>query len=156
VAAAVALAAPGAIQVRFVEPEKFSDLKDNSGFRRLGVLKEIEAHFVEQAARRLPGQELRIEVTDVDLAGEVEPWGRRGEWLRVMRTITVPGIHLRYELLQGGQVVRQGESQLRDLDYQSGWNAYSSGDPLRYERRMIDRWLDREFGAAVATVTPKP
>lgn len=138
------------VKVNFVQPDKFSDIKDNAGFRDEGVLKDIEAHLVKQAQRALPGRDVRIDVTDVNLAGEVEPFWRNAQWLRVMRTVTLPSIEFTYEVREAGQVVRQGEVRLRDMNYQDGFNGYSSGDPLRYEKRMIDRWFQREFAPAVA------
>ena len=117
----------------------------------MGVLKDIEAHLVEQAAKRLPGKDVRINVTDVDLAGEVEPFGRRMEWLRVMRTVTLPSIAFNYEVREGGKVVQQGEVKLRDMNYQDGFNNYFSSDSLRYEKHMIDRWFKDEFSPKVAT-----
>lgn len=143
-------AAQADVQVRFTDPGRFSDIKDNDGFTRPEVLKDIEGHLVAQAQKRMPGRDIRFEVTDVDLAGEVEPFGRNGRWLRVMRTVTSPSISLNYEVLEAGKVVQQGKARLRDLDYQNAFNVYSGSDPLRYERRMIDRWLDREFSPAVA------
>ncbi|NCT83813.1 MAG: DUF3016 domain-containing protein [Comamonadaceae bacterium] len=149
---AVACAAARAdVQVSFVHPEKFSDIKDNNGFREPEVLNELKAHLVEQFEKRLPGRDVRVDVTDVDLAGEVEPFARRGQWLRVMRSVTSPAIELNYEVREGDKVVQQGKARLRDLNYQDGFNAYYSGDPLRYEKRMIDRWVQREFSPAVAS-----
>lgn len=147
---ALASAVQADVQVNFVNPEKFSDIKDNHGFRQTAVLKDLEAHLVEQAGKTLPGRDVRIDVTDVDLAGEVEPFWRRAEWLRVMRTVTLPSISLRYEVRKAGQVVQQGEVRLRDMNYQNGFNGYSSGDPLRYEKRMIERWFKDEFSPKVA------
>ena len=147
---ALTAAARADVQVKFVEPEKFSDIKDNNGFRQMDVLKDIEAHLVEQAGKYLPGRDVRINVTDVNLAGEVEPFGRRMDWLRVMRTVTLPSIAMTYEVLEAGKVVRQGEVNLRDMNYQDGFNSYSSSDTLRYEKRMIDRWFKNEFSAKVA------
>lgn len=147
---ALAATARADVQVKFVEPEKFSDIKDNNGFRQMDVLKDIEAHLVEQAGKYLPGRDVRINVTDVNLAGEVEPFGRRMDWLRVMRTVTLPSIAMSYEVLEAGKVVRRGEVNLRDMNYQDGFNNYSSSDTLRYEKRMIDRWFKDEFSAKVA------
>ena len=138
------------MQVNFVQPEKFSDIKDNHGFKRTDLLKDIEAHLVEQAGKRLPGKDVRINVTDVDLAGEVEPFGRRMDWLRVMRTVTLPYIAFNYEVRDGGKVVQQGNVELRDMNYQDGFNNYSSSDSLRYEKQMIDRWFKDEFSPKVA------
>ncbi|MFT7724457.1 MAG: DUF3016 domain-containing protein [Roseateles sp.] len=147
---AAAAAARADVQVNFVKPDTFSDIKDNQGFRDPSVLKDIEAHLVAQAGKRLPGRDVRIDVTDVNLAGEVEPVGRSGQWLRVMRTVTPPSIELNYEVRDTGKVVRQGKAVLRDMNYQDGFNNYFSGEPLRYEKRMIDRWFDTEFGTATA------
>jgi hypothetical protein len=143
-------AASADVKVSFVEPEKFSDTKDNHGFRQPEVLKDIEAHLVAQAEKFLPGREVRFAVSDVDLAGEVEPFFWRGNWLRVMRTVTSPSIELSYEIREGDKVVQQGKTRLRDMNYQDGFNAYYSGDPLRYEKRMIDRWMRNEFSPTVA------
>ena len=138
------------VQVNFVHPEKFSDIKDNNGFKQTDLLKDIEAHLVEQAGKRLPGKDVRINVTDVDLAGEVEPFGRRMDWLRVMRTVTLPSIAFNYEVREGDKVVQRGEVRLRDMNYQDGFNNYSSSDTLRYEKQMIDRWFKAEFSPKVA------
>jgi hypothetical protein len=143
-------AARADVQVNFIHPEKFSDTKDNNGFRQPDVLKDIEAHLVAQAQKFLPGRDVRFDVSDVDLAGEVEPFAWRGQWLRVMRTITSPSIELSYEVREGGKVVQQGKTRLRDMNYQDGFNAYYSGDPLRYEKRMIDRWMQRELSPTLA------
>jgi len=148
---ALCAAAQADVQVNFLNPEKFTDIRDNHGFRQVEILKDIEAHLVEQAGKRLPGRDVRINVTDVDLAGEVEPFGRRLEWLRVMRTVTLPSISLNYQVSEGGKVVQQGEVRLRDMNYQDGFNAFSSSDPLRYEKKMIDRWFKEEFSPKVAS-----
>lgn len=143
-------AAHADVQVKFVEPKKFSDIRGNDGFSSSDVLPELEAHFVAQAAKRFPGLDLRFSITDVDLAGEIEPFGWRLQWIRTLRPFTSPSLTLRYEVLSQGRVVRSGEAKLRDMDYLDGFNAYPSGDPLRYERRMIDRWMARELAPALA------
>jgi hypothetical protein len=147
---ALSAAAQADVKVNFVNPEKFSDIKDNNGFKQMDVLKDIEAHLVAAAGKRLPGRDVRIDVTDVDLAGEVEPFGRRMQWLRVMRTVTLPSIAFNYEVSEGGKVVQQGEVRLRDMNYQDGFNGYTGGDSLPYEKRMIDRWFKEQFSPSVA------
>ncbi|MFG6431072.1 DUF3016 domain-containing protein [Pelomonas parva] len=143
------------VQVNFVKPETFVDIKDNNGFRQDEVLKDIEAHLVAQAQKYLPGRDVRINVTDVDLAGHVEPFGRSATWLRVMRTVTLPALSLNYEVLDGGKVVQQGKAELRDMNYQDGFIGYFSSDALRYEKRMIDRWFQAEFRTTTAAATPR-
>jgi len=143
------------VKVNFVKPETFVDIKDNNGFREDEILKDIEVHLVAQAQKYLPGRDVRINVTDVDLAGNVEPFGRSATWIRVMRTVTLPSITLNYEVLEGGKVVRQGEARLRDMNYQDGFNSYFSSETLRYEKRMIDRWFEGEFRTTTAAVSPR-
>ena len=142
---ALTAAAQADVQVKFVKPETFVDIKDNNGFRQDEVLKDIEAHLVAQAQKYLPGRDVRINVTDVDLAGHVEPFGYSGTWVRVMRTVTLPSVTLNYEVLDGGKVVQQGQALMRDMNYRDGFISYFSSDSLRYEKRMIDRWFESEF-----------
>jgi|EndMetStandDraft_2_1072991.scaffolds.fasta_scaffold143519_1 hypothetical protein len=144
------------VAVDFVKPETFVDIKDNSGFRDVAVLKDIEKHFVEQARKYLPGRDVRINVTDVDLAGQVEPIGRSANWVRVMRTVTLPSISLDYEVREGDKIVQQGKAVLRDMNYQDGFNNYFSDDSLRYEKRMIDRWFQGQFRTTTAAAVPAP
>ncbi|PZP31250.1 MAG: DUF3016 domain-containing protein [Roseateles depolymerans] len=150
----LAAVAAADVTVSFKEPEKFSDIKDNTGFNRLEVLKDLEAQMKKQAERLLPGRDVSITVIDVDLAGEVEPIWRTGQWVRLLRDITVPAISLTYEIREQGQVVRQGEMALRDINYREGFNRYPESDPLRYDRRLIDRGFEKEFGAAAVAAVP--
>ncbi|CAM3958834.1 DUF3016 domain-containing protein [Roseateles saccharophilus] len=147
---ALGAAAQADVKVNFVHPEKFSDIRDNDGFSRPEVLKDLEAHMIAEAGKVLPGRDVRFDVTDVDLAGEVEPFGRHGRWLRVMRAVTSPAITLTYEVREGGVLVRQGEAKMRDMDYQNSFNSLTDSDPLRYEKRMFDRWMQSEFNPAAA------
>lgn len=147
---AMTAAAQAEVKVSFVNPDNFSDIKDNDGFRRTEILKDLEAFLVAETAKQLPGRDVRFEVTDVDLAGEVEPVGRRAQWLRVMRSHTSPAMSFHYEVRDGSQVLRQGEVRLRDMAYLSTFNGHADGDPLRFEKRMIERWMSRELAPQLA------
>lgn len=150
VLAAACATARADVQVNFVEAEKFSDIKDNHGFREPEVLGDIKAYLVTQLQKRLPGRDIRVDITDVDLAGEYEPFFWRGQGLRVMRSYTAPSIELSYEIREGDKVVQQGKTRLRDMNYQDGSNFFLGSDSLRYEKRMLDQWMKREFATAVA------
>ena len=44
------------------------------------------------------------------------------------------------------QVIASGEERLRDMMYLDGRsNRYSTGDPLRYEKQMIDEWFSKKI-----------
>ena len=80
---AMASVAQAQAEVSFVKPENFSDIGFNSSDRTT-AMKQLEDHFKALAARELPGKQLKIEVTDVDLAGELEP-SARIDRLRILR-----------------------------------------------------------------------
>ena len=140
------------LTVVFVHPENYSDASYSSMFAnaqdRADVQRDIAQHLQSLAERTLPpGDSLKIEVLDIDLAGRVEPFRSSiGNDVRVIRDINWPRIELRYTLSHGDQAMPIREERLSDLDYLSSFNRHSSGDRLRYEKAMLDRWFDRRFG----------
>lgn len=140
--AGVLMSAPGhaGVIVRAVNPEHYRDgnATDADEFRRL---------FERLARHYLPaGANLRIDILDIDRAGEVEPWRARLEHTRVMRGVTPPAIRLRY-VLDGKGVKRQsGEETVVDMNYQMNYSVRASGERLGYEKAMLTDWFVRRFG----------
>lgn len=147
VAGAPAMAATA--QVEFDHPEKFTDAGRphllNDAKSNLGILKQ---HIVEEAAKTMPAdQALDITVTDVDLAGAFEPWQPISREVRIVKDIYPPRIDLRFRLTRAdGSLVKEGTRTLRDPGFLMGTKGFS-GDALRYEKVMLDEWMEREFGA---------
>ncbi|MEC5398551.1 DUF3016 domain-containing protein [Uliginosibacterium sp. H1] len=144
----------GAVQVRYEQPEGFTESRRSfeSERQRSGWLTELARHVEKRAAVRLAdGQRLEITVTDIDRAGETELWrgGAQASDLRIVRDLYPPRIDLHFVLrdAQGG-VLRQGERRLRDIDFMSRPGRLRDDDRLRYEKALLDDWLDREFGRA--------
>jgi len=130
------------VTVNYVESDKFSDLPF-SPWEREGVLKQLSEHFAKLGERLPQGQDLAIEVTDIDLAGREYPYARSGRDLRVMKGMADwPTMKLRYSLTQDGKVLKGGEARLSDMSYQQRISRFSDSDGLRYEKRMIDDWFD--------------
>jgi hypothetical protein len=155
VAAGVAMAAApdkpaAAIEVTFVAAEKFTDVKDyymDSDRGRESVLGELKQHLVTHGAKYLAkGERLQITVTDVDLAGDFEPWrGINFQDIRIVKDIYPPRVDLEFKLLDAeGKVISEGKRQLRDLGYLMGM-AMPTSDPLRYDKEMLNDWLRQEF-----------
>ena len=136
-------------QVEFDHPEKFTDAGRphllNDAKSNCAIL---EQHIVEEAARTLPADEtLAITVTDVDLAGAYEPWQPVSREVRIVKDIYPPRIDLRFRLTRAdGALVKEGERSLRDPGFLTGTKGFS-GDALRYEKVMLDEWMEKEFGA---------
>jgi hypothetical protein len=148
--AALALAAGSSawagVQVTFDKPDDYSDVPFSSRDREQ-VLAGLADHF-SWLGKSLPhGQDLRIDITDVDLAGREDPARRGGFDVRVMTgRADWPRLRLRYTLEQHGKVIASGNAYLSDMSYLQRINRYSSNDALRYEKRMIDEWFKNTFG----------
>jgi hypothetical protein len=144
---AVALPASAAVTVTFTHPESYRDMPF-SPIDREHILKDLGEYFVKLEKALPPGQDLAIEVLDLDLAGRVLPNFRAGQDLRVMRGgADWPHMKLRYTLSANGKVISSGQEQLSDMAYMDRINIYSSGDNLRYEKRMVDDWFKKKFVA---------
>ena len=121
-AAACAWAHKPPEQVRFTtsDPEHFTEARRSFGIHRIGsadYLKPLKAYIIQRAAHILgSGQRLDIEVTDVDLAGEYEPWlGPISIDVRIVKRIYPPRIDLHFTLYgANGEVLRDGSRKLRD------------------------------------------
>lgn len=132
--------AAGKVEVTYFEPDKFSDIGFGA-FDRERTLRQMTM-LLEAFATKLPdGQTLKIEVTDIDLAGEQRQG--RAQNLRILRGMADwPRVKLRYTLLAGSGTVSSGEADVYDLGYQySAVNAI--GTNLPYERRMLRKWFNQ-------------
>lgn len=140
-----ALAAGSAVAgvtVTYTEPDKFSDLPFTS-WDREQVLKDLSGHFVKLGKALPVGQDLKVEVLDIDLAGREYP-GARARDIRILKGgADWPHMHIRYRLEANGQIIDSGEAQLSDMMYMNRLQHYTDSDSLRYEKRMIDEWFEK-------------
>lgn len=143
----------GAVEVTFVDPEKFIDVKDDymeSDRGREALLSELKEHLMTRGAKYLSAnQRLEIKVTEVDLAGDFEPWrGMQFQDVRIVKDIYPPRVNLEFRLISAdGKVLSEGKRQLRDLGYLMTM-AMPTSDPLRYDKEMLANWLRQEFKRA--------
>lgn len=136
-------AASAGVTVNYIESDKFADLPF-APWEREQVLKQLSEHFTKLGAQLPPGQDLAIEVLDIDLAGREYPNMRGGRELRVLKgTADWPVMNLRYALTENGKVLKGGEERLADMSYMQRINRMSDSDPLRAEKRMIDEWFNQ-------------
>jgi len=149
-AALVMLAAGNAsagAKVTFVQPENFSDVPFSTSDRER-VLNDLSHHFDKLAATLPAGQQLNVEVTDVDLAGETWPTRFRGQDIRVMNGgADWPRMSFRYTITQGDQVIKSGTAAISDMAYQQFTTRYGHDDALRYEKHMIDQWFKEKIAS---------
>jgi hypothetical protein len=134
------------VDVVFDHPENFTDVKDanfptDSG--RNAILSRIREFLVREATRYLPaGDDLTITFTDIDLAGDFEPW-RGPQWddVRVVKDIYPPAFKFSYSVTDAsGKVLKQGSENIRDLNFQSRL-VLDTSDTLRYEKDILKDWV---------------
>ena len=138
-ATGAALAGPAT--VTFANPDQFADMPRES-WNRDEVMADLRDHFTKLAAKLPAGQEMKVEVLDLDLAGRTWPglWGARD--LRVLNGgADWPHMKIRYQIVQDGNVIKSGEETVSNMSYMWGLNRYSSSDALRYEKQMLDTWF---------------
>lgn len=135
--------AAGSAQVSYVQPDRFTDVGFGS-VERDHTLQSLTQYF-DTLGKRLPdGQTLRVEVLDVDLAGEI--WPRSAHQVRVLRgRADWPHMSLRYTLLQGDRTLKAGEARLADMAYLFNQQRLSRYGDLPFEKRMLDRWFQQEI-----------
>ncbi|KKO65651.1 hypothetical protein VM94_00687 [Janthinobacterium sp. KBS0711] len=142
-------------EVHFSKPDQFTDVPFDP-HEREDVLKELTRHFEKLGTALPPGQTLKIDVTDVDLAGRENPSLRAGQDIRVMNgRVDWPRLRLHYVLEQDGKVISSGNAALSDMSYLSRINPYFSTEKLRYEKLMIDDWYADTFGVKLKRHTRK-
>lgn len=136
--------------VQFFEPKNFTDVKDNytGDYERTTYLDQIRDHILDQAKYYVPdGSHLSITFTDIDMAGDFEPWrGPRFDDIRIVKDIYPPRMTLTFRLTDAeGNVVKEGKRDLKDLAFLMKINMGFRDDPVRHENALVDDWMRDEF-----------
>lgn len=139
------------INVEFIQPENFTDIRDRfsgaTDSEREFILSEFRSYLQTRGNRMLrEGLQLNIRITDIDLAGEFEPWhGPDFDDVRIVKEIYPPRINLEFVLTDSmGSVLKEGKRSLVDLAFPIGQSAFTQ-DPLRYEKELLREWYSNEF-----------
>ena len=133
--------ASAAVTVNFTQPEQYVDMPF-APWEKERVMKDLKEHFNKLADQLPAGQDLKVDVIDIDLAGRLEPNPRFGDEIRVLRgRADWPTIALRYSIESQGKVLRSGDVRIDDKSYFDHINRYSANESLRYEKRMLDDWF---------------
>ena len=129
--------------VTFTDPDRYTDVA-NQRWETKATLDALGDHIKHLGDKYIaPGDTLRVEVLDIDLAG----WARQGRGPNEVRIVRGkadwPSMRIRYTLESGGRT-RSGEETLADLNYTQRIQTRSS-EPFFYEKRMLDDWFRSTF-----------
>jgi len=109
------------------------------------VLDEFREHLNRIAKRYLTeGQTLEINFTDIDLAGEFEPWrSMQYQDVRWVKDIYIPRLKFDYKLTGAdGEVIAEGSENLTDMSFL--WHVRSlDQSSVRYEKEILTTWMRR-------------
>lgn len=149
-AEAPAAASAPRITAEYVNPEKFTDFRDgifDTDKGRQHLIEQINEHLATLGERLPAGQRLEIRFTDINLAGEFEPWrGPHFDEIRILKDIYSPRMEFSYRVLDAsGSVLREGTEKLSDMAYLMNLSPIGSHDGLRHDKQMLTDWVRREF-----------
>ena len=149
VIAMLALAASTAsatVTVTYVNTEKMTDVPRFETDRESMEINFRE--FFKELAKKLPeGQDLKVEILDIDLAGDVFPRVPIRDVRVTKGSYDFPRIHLRYSIERDGKVLRSGERELADRNYQLSVNTYRN-EMYNYEKQMLSEWFKKDVLAS--------
>lgn len=137
----------GESEVTWTDPDKYTDIRPSneskSRFQKR-IFKSFEEHFAKLSEQLPEGQKLKIDVTNVDLAGDVRLGST--QQIRIVKDIYIPRIKFTFELVNADNTIESsGDVDLKDMSFMMSPNAYSSGKSLNYEKRMLDKWFNDTF-----------
>lgn len=134
------------VTVRFLDPQSYTDAGSPADGSRDATLAEFRAYLERLGAIFLaPGQDLAIEVLNIDLAGKDEILPRSLSEVRVMRDVTPPSFRFRYVLSEKGRRIRRGEETLTNLFYQANASARAANRRHAYDKALLDDWFRWNF-----------
>jgi Protein of unknown function (DUF3016) len=138
--------ADGRVTIKFQAQEDFTDARDRANGETAPYLLDQLAQSVQQEVRRAlrPGERFAITFTDIDLAGDYEPWRRPGlDDVRIVKDIYPPRLQFSYRLTDAdGNAVSEGKEELLDLAF-SMRSGIGRDQPLYYEKGMLRDWVRR-------------
>lgn len=134
-------------EVIWTDYKSYRDINEGNNGRkqfRERTFKELEKHFAQLAATLPADQTLKIDVTDVDLAGDTNAGGMNRT--RIIKHMYSPRMNFSYELLDAdGKVLQSDDVVVKDMNFMSGSNLKYRNKSLGYEKKMLDDWFKDTF-----------
>jgi hypothetical protein len=138
-------------EVTWTDYEKYRDISAGNNNRkhfRENTFKNFEKHFTKLAEKLPEGQVLKIDVTDVDLAGDTNAGGMNR--LRIVKEIYSPRMNFSYQLVNAdGSEIVSDTVVVKDMNFMTGSNARYRSDSLGYEKKMLDDWFNKTFSDSI-------
>lgn len=140
------------LEFKFEDVDRFRDfsLQGMQPKRTQPVFEKEVIRALEPAVKKslAEGQVLEITFTDIDMAGEIQPWRNRNNAdIRYVESIYPPRLSFNYALRDAeGTLIDEGSAKVTDLAYTMDASFVRSNESFAYETRLLERWIRRNFG----------
>jgi len=139
--------AAGESEVTWTNPEKYTDIRagnENRSKFKARIFRHFEKHFTHLSEKLPEGQTLKVNVTNVDLAGDVR--FDTMDRIRVIRELYIPRMAFTYELVAAdNSVVKSGEVDLKDMGFMQHSSNIGRHKAIFYEKVMLNKWFKHTF-----------
>jgi len=134
-------------EVKWTNPNDYRDIRSGEEHRkhfRERTFNVLEKHFVKLAEKLPEGQVLKIDVSNVDLAGDVNFGGIKQ--FRIIKEIYFPKINFSYQIVDMKDAeISAGQADLKDMNFMSNIGLKYRNKSLGYEMKMLDDWFKDTF-----------
>ena len=134
-------------EVTWTDYKKYRDINPGDHGRkqfRENTFYNFEKHFTKLAEKLPEGQILKIDVTDVDLAGDTHVAGISR--MRIVKEIYFPRMTFTYQLVNAdGSEVVANTAKLKDMNFMMGGRLKYRHESIGYEKKMLDDWFEDTF-----------
>jgi hypothetical protein len=135
------------VEMNWIEPGTYDDIRSGDQNRkafRERTFKILEKHFIKLAASLPQNQRLKVDILNIDLAGEIDFSGARQ--VRILRESYFPRFNLSYQLIDdNNEIVMSGSDKLKSINFLQSSNLRYRNEPLGHEKKMLDVWFKGVF-----------
>ncbi|NKF49395.1 DUF3016 domain-containing protein [Shewanella sp. WXL01] len=143
----------GVVKIEWQNPKKFRDIKTSNERQS-----RFEARLFETLTKNLdkevtktlkPNQKLEMQVSNLDLAGDMRPtFGATTGDLRIIKDLYPPRMTFTYQVLEGDKVVVAGDEKLVDMTFMNNVRNRNH-KPFQYETVMLKNWFNKTVAPQV-------
>jgi len=149
-------AVAGVAKIEWINPDDYRDVRPaNETKKRFQerTFKSLDKFFNKLATKLPKDYQFIIQVTDIDLAGDVE--FTRTQPIRIVRQLFYPRMNFSYQLLDNnGKEVMADKVTLKDMNFLNHINSRSGNESLGYEKTMFEKWFKKTMATHLVAKTP--
>lgn len=140
-------------EITWTDPDKYRDIDPGDHNRKHFIentFSNLEKHFTKLAEKLPKEQVLKINVTDLDLAGDTHAGGIKR--IRIVKEIYFPRMNFSYQLVNAdGSEIVADKVVLKNMSFMMSNTLRYRNESLGYEKSMLDDWFKNVFKEKIIT-----